>query len=57
MGERVDLRRVSVHPRETFDDDRTAVGSLGTTETMAAGGKVSEGKRSRQASVGSSRGD
>ena len=36
MGERVDLRRVSVHPRETFDDDRTAVGSLGTTETMAA---------------------
>jgi len=56
MGERVDLRRVSVHPHETLDDDRTAVGSLETTETMAAGGRMSKGKRSRQASVGSSRG-
>ena len=47
VGERVGLRRDSVHPPKSFDGDQTTVGCLGKTEAMA-GERISEGGRSRQ---------
>lgn len=58
MGERVNLRRDSVHPRKGFKDDQTTAKGLGVTEDDQGDGRGKERrKRSRQTSVGSSRGD